>query len=535
MSARKRVGVGGASTQTPKTAPSLTRSALRSFHQLTSAKSAQPSRTRPAAANTTPTRATRHTTPATSSSTGTGSRQRKNEEVRQDGQREEEDAEDESGAHDEDEQSTASAPRAEAANGDVDDEAAEDEEEEEEEEDEAGSGPDEDRQALPSRRAARRTTRRQSAPATLSHSSPASASTTTPTKRTQRTTRQPPATTARKTEATRSNKNRGQDEQDVRQQQRSQPLMDSTSSMVKPEQEDDDAETSSMGQSVGDGRKSPRLRSQLTPTSTKTANHSTPRKRSQSPLPPPSTPATSSSAGKKQRLSRVPVAIAPVVCSALPDVTLFCDDVVNATFDTLEDELKRERDNYNSIEDKDEAAAAANWLHAVEQTVTTSLTANVDKCEQYLQTNVWSVPSDVEERATDEVMQRPRQSQEEVTAVEVDLAQLRQRIVNVSVEYWDTLSTAIAAVIVECSVLLTHACCAVLFDCQQRHIRQQLKDEGQCTDPLSTSLTPVLEHCAPPPHSHAWCDLELTVMCCACVSGCVGFLLGCVRACSVSV
>ena len=126
------------------------------------------------------------------------------------------------------------------------------------------------------------------------------------------------------------------------------------------------------------------------------------------------------------------------MCSVLPDVTLFCDDVVNATFDTLEDELKRERAGSSDAavegeDDEDDTAAADEKLQAVEQAVTSSLTANLDKCEQYMQTNVWSVPPDVEERARDDVIQRPEHSQEDLTAIWADVAQLRQRIVNVSV------------------------------------------------------------------------------------------------------
>ena len=423
---------------------------------------------------------------------------------------EEEEKEAEEAKADEQQQLTEAANMQEGAEGhDKAGEGAEEDEEEDEEEDDAGSGPDEDRQPTPAKRAAQRSARRQSAPASMS-SATAASTTATPTKRTQRPARQAPATSARKTDKAKSSKKTLQpaaeeekedEDEDEEEQQAAEPAADEQpKSTVKAEQEADKQRTGKQSaeeeeeaaeemeeQSVKDDRKSPRLRSQLTPASSaKKSTNLTPRKRTPSPMRPATTPATASSANKKQRGPVPSTATAPVICSALPDVTLFCDDVINATFDTLEDEMKRERDSSTSSggaaeaeDDEEGEAAGVEWLQTIEQAVSSSLTANLDKCEQYLQTNVWSVPAEVEEQAREKVLQRPKHSPDEVKGVEAELAQLRQQIVNVSVLLAARHVLTFAALHSTTAVVLTAAYCCVLFDVQQRHIRQQLKGQSR--------------------------------------------------------
>ena len=548
----------GTATHTPKTAPNLTRSSLRpsTLQQSPAAsKSAQPSRTRPHTAAstdklTTPNTARgRHSvTPSRAAASSTPSKQQREEEEDEEDGEEPERNESVGGIRvvsgERAQQQQSAGQRDEGGEEDEqhqEEEEGEEDKQGEEEDEDAGSGPDEDRQPLSrsNKPAARRNTRRQSAPATLARST-ASTSTTasTPAKRDHRATRQPPATTAKKAASTTSRTKqspRKSEEQAGNKQQLRQAAEaeDSAASPVKSEQEvaRPDERNAPV---VKDERKSPRLRSHPTPASTSTPSTGTARKRSQSPLPPartPATPATSSSANKRQRVSRASKGTEPVICSVLPDVTLLCDDVVNATFDILEDEVRRERERAGSDDDaaaegRGDTAAGAGWVLQVEQAVTDSLNAGLEQCERNLQANVWSVPADVEERATKEVAQRPKHSQAEVAAIEAELADLRQQIVNVSTASSDRRSMPRRQLhLDQAFVLLTgkRVSCVASVWLQQRYVRQQLEEQSQRSTLLASHFLPRSQR-APPTHgsapSHSLTTL-LRVRCVACLLWCV--------------
>ena len=130
-------------------------------------------------------------------------------------------------------------------------------------------------------------------------------------------------------------------------------------------------------------------------------------KRSPSPAPRPSPP----SSGKRGRGG------GRVICSVLPDLGLFFDDVFVAAVEVLEETGEAEG---NEEEDRVQ----------LRERVVEELKEGVDRCEELIREKLWSVDKEVEGRAQAEV-RRPLHTEEEEEKAKADFFTARQDVVNV--------------------------------------------------------------------------------------------------------